>query len=113
MPIHYLSKYFNSENKSFIEFILWDTKQGYFRDRGCFELSKLTKNPGGSDNKILLIYATLSSSYCVLYISITGVIVLSNEVIIDITSMRVLAHNFIFKISLSAAKVVDLSFSCC
>ena len=72
MPIHYLSKYFDSENKSFIEFTLWATKQGYFRDWDCFELSNLTKNPGGSDNKILSTYAALSSLCCVQYIDNRG-----------------------------------------
>ena len=60
------------------------TKQGYFRDWGCFELSKLTKNPVGSDSKILFTYTAFDYN-----ISITGVIVLSNEMIIDIILMRV------------------------
>ena len=44
------------------------TKQGYSRDYDCFLQSKLTKNPGGSDSKILVTYAALDSSCCVRYI---------------------------------------------
>ena len=64
----YLSKYFNSENKSFIEFTPFGYQTGVFQRLGCFELSKLTKNPWGSDSKILLTYTALDSSCCVQYI---------------------------------------------
>ena len=74
MPIHYLSKYFNSENKSFIEFTPFGYQAGNFRDTGCFGLSKVTKNPGGSDSKIdiLFTYTALDSSCCVQYIYYRG-----------------------------------------
>ena len=66
MHMHYLSTYFDSENKSFIELTPLGYQTGVFqRLRDCFELSKLTKNPGGSDSKILSTYAALSSSWCV------------------------------------------------
>ena len=48
----------------------------------------MTKNPGGSDSKILVTYTALDSS-CYVQLSITGVIVLSNETIIDIILMHV------------------------
>ena len=36
MPIHYLSKYFNSENKSFIEFTPLGYQTGVFQRLGLF-----------------------------------------------------------------------------
>ena len=51
---------------------LWATKQGYFRDCGCFERPKMTKNRGGSDCGILFSYVALSSSCCVHYIYYRG-----------------------------------------
>ena len=72
MPMHYLSKYFDSENKSFIEFTPLGYQTGVFRDGDCFELSKLTNNPGGSDSKILSTYAALRSLCCVQYIYNSG-----------------------------------------
>ena len=88
IPIPYLSKYFDSENKSFIEFTLWATKQGYFRDWDCFELSNLTKNPGFQIIKSYQLMRRLAH-YAVYNISITGVIVLSSEIIFNIILMRV------------------------
>ena len=43
----------------------------------------------GSDSNILFTYTALDSSCCVQYISIKGVIVLSNEKIIDMILLRV------------------------
>ena len=86
MHIHFLSKYFHSENKSFIEFTPLGYQTGYFRDWDCFELSKFTKNPRGLDSKILLTYM---AHHVVYNISITGVIVLSNDMIIDKILMQV------------------------
>ena len=36
MPIHYLSKYFDSDNKSFIEFTPLDYQTGVFQRLGLF-----------------------------------------------------------------------------
>ena len=58
--LHYLSKYFDSENKSFREFTPLGYQTWVFQRLGLFELSKLTQHPGGSDSKILLTYAALS-----------------------------------------------------
>ena len=60
----------------------------YFRDWGCFELLKLTKNPGVQIVKSYLLIWRLTH-HDVYNIFITGVIVLSNEMIIDIILMRV------------------------
>ena len=60
----------------------------------------MTKNPGGSDSKILFTYTALDSSCCD-NINITWVIVLPNEMIIDIILMRlwhaISSLNLIFK----------------
>ena len=59
---------------------------------------KLTKNPGASEFKSYLLLRRLTH-HAVYNISITGVIVLSNEMIIDMILMRV-SHmiEIIFKI---------------
>ena len=81
MPKHYLSKYFNLEKKSFIKFTpLYQT--GVFQRRGCFALSKLTKNPGGQIVKSYLLIRCLTH-HAVYNMNITGVIAFLNEMIID------------------------------
>ena len=72
MPMHCLSKYFDSENKSFIEFISLGYQTGVFQSLGLFWAIKTTKNPGGSDSKILSTYAVLSSLCCLQYIYNSG-----------------------------------------
>ena len=47
MPIHYLSKYFDSENKSFIEFTPLGYQTRVFQRQGLFELSKIDKESRG------------------------------------------------------------------
>ena len=60
MSIYYLSKYFNSENKSFIEFTPLGYKSGVFQRLGLFRAIKIDKNLGGLDSKIVCAYAALS-----------------------------------------------------
>ena len=78
----------------------------------CIGLSKMTKNPGDQIVKSYLLIWRLTH-HAVYNISITGVIVLSNEIIIDIIFMRVWHGIASLKLFLSAAKVVYLTFSCC
>ena len=88
MPMHHLSKYFDSENKSFIEFISLGYQTGYFRDWDCFELSKLRRIQGVQIVKSYQLMRRLTH-YVVYNISIIVVIVLSNEMIFYIILMRV------------------------
>ena len=97
MPVHYVSNYFDSENKSFIEFTPLGYQTGVFQRLGLFELSKLTKNPGGSDCKILFTYAALSSSCCVQYIFNRGNYTFKLNDYSHNFDAR-MAHDFIFKI---------------
>ena len=47
MPIHYLSKYFDSENKSFIEFTPLGYQTGVFQRLGRFCAIKIDKDSRG------------------------------------------------------------------
>ena len=63
MPEQYVSKSFNSENESIIEFTPLGYQTGVIQRQWLFEQSKMTKNRGGSDCRLNLVtYAALSSS---------------------------------------------------
>ena len=65
-------------------------------------LSELTKNPGGSDSKINLIYLSVQrlAHHAAYNKSITGLIVLPNKMITESHNFDALmVHNFIFKMS--------------
>ena len=72
----------------------------------------MTKNRGVQIGESYLLMGHLAHR-AVYNLSTTGVIILSNEIIIDIILLRVWHTISFLKIFLSVAKVVHLTFSCC
>ena len=88
MPIHYLSKYFNSENKTFIDSTPLGYQRGVFQRLGLFGAIKIDRIQGVQIVKSYLLIRRLTH-HAVYNTSIIGVIVLSNEMVVDIILRRV------------------------